>query len=257
MTRERNHPWLGALLPLFMILYWQYLGGTGQLPRYLPPPSVITRQWTEMLLSGELLGHVGASLLRALSGFFIGSFLGIIVGLLAAALRPIERFYEPIISLTYPIPKIAALPIIFAWFGLGDLSKIIIISVSIFFPLYVTALAGAKSTSRVHIWAARNMGASPLRIIFRVLLPTALPQIFNGLRVGLALAFVVMFVAELVSSQNGLGYLIVFAEQNLRFDMVYVAIVTIGIIGFIGDRILLFAHDRLLFGQFASKDIGR
>jgi len=249
--------WLGVIVPVLLVVYWEYQGRLGALPRYLPAPSVIARQWWEMLLGGDLLRHTAASTFRALAGFAIGAMLGASVGLFAAALRPVERFYEPIISLTYPIPKIAALPIIFAWFGLGDVSKIVIIFVSVFYPLYVTALAGAKSTSRVHIWAARSMGARPITIVFRVLLPAALPQLFNGLRVGLALAFVVMFVAEMVSSSEGLGYLIVFAEQNERFDMMYVAIVTIGIVGFVADRLLLLARRHLLVGQLAATEFRR
>jgi ABC-type nitrate/sulfonate/bicarbonate transport system permease component len=155
------------------------------------------------------------------------------------------------------VPKIAALPIVFAWFGLGNLSKIVIITVSVFYPLYIATVAGAKATPRALIWAARNMGAPTRMIILRVLSASALPQIFNGLRVGLALSFVVMFVAEMVSSSEGLGYLIVFADQNERFDLVYVAIITIGVIGFVADRVLLLVRNRLLVGQLMGTEFGR
>jgi ABC-type nitrate/sulfonate/bicarbonate transport system permease component len=101
------------------------------------------------------------------------------------------------------------------------------------------------------------MGAPKLTIILRVLSAAALPQIFNGLRIGLALSFVVMFVAEMVSSSEGLGYLIVFADQNERFDLVYVAIVTIGVIGFAADRVLLLIRNRLLVGQLMATEFGR
>jgi ABC-type nitrate/sulfonate/bicarbonate transport system permease component len=254
LTRGAYPRWLGALLPFVLLIVWEYLAATGDLPRYFPRPSVVGRELAAMLASGELFGHIGVSLYRALSGFAVGAAFGIIAGLLAGALRPVERFYEPIISLTYPVPKIAALPIIFAWFGLGDLSKVAIISVTVFYPLYIAAIAGTKSAARVHVWAARNMGASRARIIAQVLFPTALPQIFNGIRIGLALSFVVMFVAELVSSQKGLGFLIVFAELNQRFDMMYVAIVTIGVIGFAADRLVLMLRDRWLVGQLIGTE---
>jgi ABC-type nitrate/sulfonate/bicarbonate transport system permease component len=201
--------------------------------------------------------HIGVSLYQALSGFAIGASCGIVLGLLSGASRPIDRFYEPLISLTYPVPKIALLPLIFAWFGLGDLSKIVTITISVFYPVYICALAGAKSVSRVHIWAARNMGASAPQIIWRVLLPTALPQIFNGLRIALALSFVVMFVAQMVESSVGLGYLILFAEQNLRFDMMYVAIVSIGVIGFGADFLLRQIARRMLAGQLTATEMRR
>jgi ABC-type nitrate/sulfonate/bicarbonate transport system permease component len=258
MSSRRYSPWWGLTLPLLALAFWEYEGVVGGLPRYLPPPSEILRELIAMLASGELFGHIAASLFRALSGFAIGASCGWLAGLLAGSLRPIERFYEPIISLTYPVPKIAALPIVFAWFGLGNLSKIVIITVSVFYPLYIATVAGAKATPKSYIWAARNMGAGPLTIIMRVVSAAALPQVFNGLRIGLALSFVVMFVAEMVSSSEGLGYLIVFADQNGRFDVVYVAVITIGVIGFVADRALLFARNRLLVGQaLATEEFGR
>lgn len=256
MVRERYPAWLGLLPPLTLVAIWELLGDSGRLPDYLPPPSIIAVQAKAMVMSGELFGHIWVSLFQALSGFGIGAVFGVAMGLLSAASRPVGKFYEPLISLTYPVPKIAALPLIFAWFGLGDLSKIVIITVSVFYPIYISALAGAKSVSRVHIWSARNMGASRLQIVWRVLLPTALPQIFNGLRIGLALSFVVMFVAEMVVSNVGLGYLIVFAEQNIRFDIMYVAIVAIGVIGLGADLMLRAVSRRALVGQLASTERG-
>lgn len=245
---------LGLLLPVALLLVWEWRAKAGALPSFLPAPSLIGVQWLDMARDGTLATHTAASLFRAFSGFGIGAFCGAFAGLLAAAMRPIEQFYEPIISLTYPIPKIAALPIIFAWFGLGDTSKIVTICVSVFYPLYIAMLAGAKSTSRAHLWAARNMGANRWQIILRVLLPSALPQLFDGLRIGLALSFVVMFVAEMVASNSGLGHLIVFAQDNNRFDMMFVAILTIGMIGFVSDRLLLTVRSRLLVGQLAHSE---
>ena len=249
--------WLGIFAPIALLVLWEFLGRADALPSYLPAPLIIGTQWVEMAASGELWTHVVFSIYRALSAFVIGAGCGVIAGMLAGTFKGVERFYEPLISLTYPIPKIAALPIIFAWFGLGETSKIVIICVSVFYPAFIASLAGAKSTARVHLWAGMNMGAGRARLFWHVVLPSALPQIFNGLRIGLALAFVVMFVAELVSSDKGLGYLIAFAEQNMRFEIMYVAIVTIGTIGFLADRLLLLAQRRLLVGQMASTEAGR
>jgi ABC-type nitrate/sulfonate/bicarbonate transport system permease component len=248
-VRVAPNRWFGLVLPIGLVLLWQVAADRGGLPRYAVAPDVIARQLVAMSLSGELATHTAASLFRALTGFAIGALAGIAAGLLAGTLRSVERFYEPIISLTYPVPKIAALPIIFAWFGLGDLSKIVIIVASVFYPTYIASLYGAKATSRIHIWSARNMGASSATIFRRIVLPSALPQIFNGLRVGLALSFVVMFAAELVASQKGLGYLIGVAEDAQRFDIMYVAIIVIGSIGFAADRLLLALRRRLVAGS--------
>ena len=241
--------WLGAIVPILLLVVWEAAGRFGQLPEYLPPPSAIAARLAELLATRELLTHGWASLYRALGGFAIGSAFGIAAGLAAGTLRPAERFFEPLISLTYPVPKVAALPIVFAWFGLGDLSKIVIISVSVFFPVYIAALYGAGATSRVHLWGAQSMGARRLQLFWKVVLPSALPQIFNGLRVGLALSFILMVVAELVVSRDGLGYLIGFAGDALRFDIMFAAIVAIGILGFGADRLLLIVRRRLLVGQ--------
>ena len=188
LARLRDGAWLGLLPPLDRA---DRLGdawpSAGRLPDYLPAPSIIARQTVSMLASGELMRHIGVEPVPGAVRLRDRCLFGRCWGCLAGALRPVERFYEPLISLTYPVPKIALLPLIFAWFGLGDLSKIVIITISVFYPIYISALAGAKSVSRVHVWAARNMGASAPQIICRVLLPRALPQIFNGLRIGLAL----------------------------------------------------------------------
>ncbi|MDB5407559.1 MAG: transporter permease, partial [Rhodospirillales bacterium] len=156
--RVAPNRWFGLVLPIALLLLWQVAADRGGVPRYLVAPCVIARQLAAMSLSGELAVHTAASLFRALTGFAIGALAGVGVGLLAGTLRPVERFYEPIISLTYPVPKIAALPIIFAWVGIGDLSKLVIIVASVFYPTYIAALYGAKATSRIHVWAARNMG---------------------------------------------------------------------------------------------------
>ncbi|MBI5439986.1 MAG: ABC transporter permease [Deltaproteobacteria bacterium] len=245
------------MLPVVLLLAWEYYASQGRLPRYFPAPSSIGLQWLEMAGSGELLRNTVWSLYRALAAFALGAFFGALAGLLSGTVGAVERFLDPIISLTYPIPKIAALPIVFALFGLGELSKIVIICISVFFPAYLAAFSGAKATSRVHVWAARNMGARPVQVFFRVVLPSALPEFFNGLRVALAFSFIVMFVAEVVSSTKGLGHLIVFAEENTRFDIMYVAIISIGIIGLLADRLLLAVRSRLLVGQLAVTEGGR
>lgn len=249
---SRPPRWVGAIVPLALVALWEVTARLGIAPDYLPAPSIILAEMGAMLATGELFVHAGLSLYRALSAFAIGALCGAAAGLAAGTLPKVERFYEPIISLTYPVPKIAALPIVFAWFGLGDLSKIVIITISVFYPVYIAAFFGAKATSRVHVWAARNMGAGRWQIFRRIVMPSALPQLFNGLRVGLALSFIVMFVSELIASRQGLGYLIAFSEEQMRFDLMYVAIVAIGILGFGADRLLLAIRRRVLKGQLLA-----
>jgi ABC-type nitrate/sulfonate/bicarbonate transport system permease component len=248
--------WLGLLIPVVLLVVWELAGIQGMLPRYLVSPSVIAKTWLALASDGELWTHTVASLRRQFVGFAVGASCGVMTGLIAGVSRPVERFYEPLISLIYPVPKIAILPLIFAWFGLGDASKIVVMTISIFFPTYISAYYGAKSVSKIHLWTARNAGASRTQIFFRVVAPSALPDIFNGLRIGLALSFVLMVTTELVVSSSGLGYMIGRAEETLRFDRMYVAIVTIGVIGFCADRLLLAVRKRLIVGQLLGKDQG-
>jgi NitT/TauT family transport system permease protein len=245
----------GLAVPIAVLLLWEVAARAALLPRYLPAPSVIALSFWQMAASGDLFANASVSLFRAATGFAIGAVCGAVVGLVAGVSPRVERFYEPIISLTYPVPKIAMLPIIFAWFGLGDPAKIAVITASVFYPVYIAAFYGAKATSLLHVWSAQNMGAGRLRIFFRVVVPSALPQLLNGLRIGLAISFVVMFTAELIAGRDGLGYVIDSAEDGLRFDVMWVAIIAIGIMGFSADRLLLVARRRLLVGQLLSLDL--
>ena len=246
----------GLVLPLVLLALWEIAARHGILPRYLPPPSSVAVSFRGLLLSGDLPRHAAASLFRALTGFIIGAASGAAIGLLAGVAPRVERFYEPIISLTYPVPKIAALPIIFAWFGLGDPAKIVVIVASVFYPVYIASFYGAKATSRLHVWSAQNMGAGRLRIFAGIVVPSALPQLFYGLRIGLALSFVVMVTAELSAGRDGLGYLIASSEDGMRFDMMWAALVAIGILGFCADRLLLLVRRRVLVGQLLGTEGG-
>jgi ABC-type nitrate/sulfonate/bicarbonate transport system permease component len=178
----------------------------------------------------------------------------IIFGVSMGIALVVERFYDPIVSLTYPVPKIVVLPILIAWLGAGDASKIAVITAAVFYPTFINALYGAKGVNKLYVWSARNMGAGPLRVFAKVILPAALPQVLAGMRIGLALAFIVMVACEMANSRNGLGHLIITAEDSLRFDLIYAAIIAIAIIGFAGDRVLLALRRRALAGQSIGKD---
>jgi ABC-type nitrate/sulfonate/bicarbonate transport system permease component len=138
------------------------------------------------------------------------------------------------------------LPVFMLWFGIGDLSKILIIALACFYPAFINAYYGAKATPRILVWSARNMGASDARIFRRVVLPAALPLIFAGLRVSLALSFIVMFATEMINARSGLGHLIREAENGLRFDLMYVSLLSIAILGYAGDRLLRFSRKYFL-----------
>src|SRR5438093_1771996 len=230
-----------AGLLLFLVGLWQLLWVWG-LPTYVLGPVDIVKHFFAALGSEELYQHIGASLLRSLPGFAIGALLGVALGLLAGVTRAFEQMLSPVVFLSYPVPKIVMLPLFMLWFGIGDLSKILIIALACFYPMYINAYYGAKATPRILVWSARNMGASGAEIFRRVVLPGALPQIFAGMRVALALSFIVMFATEMINARSGLGHLIREAENGLRFDLMYVSLVSIAILGYAGDRLLRFSR---------------
>jgi len=244
----------GLALPVAGLIAWEISARYGTVPSYLIAPSVILAATWEMVLSGELWRHAGDSLFRALGGYAIGAAAGVAMGLLAGIARPVERFYDPIVSLTYPVPKIVVLPILIAWLGSGDGSKIAVVTAAVFYPSFINALYGAKSVNRIFVWSARNMGASPFQVFAGVILPAALPQVLSGLRIGLALAFIVTVAAEMHSSRTGLGNLINTAGDSMRFDLMYAALIAIAIFGFAGDRLILILRRRALAGQSLGKE---
>ena len=240
-----------AGLLIFVILLWEVLWLRG-LPAYVLGPVEILRFFLAALGSEELYSHIGASLARSLPGFAIGTLLGIAFGLLASIVQWFDRMFSPAIFLTYPVPKIVMLPLFMLWFGIGDFSKILIISLACFYPTFINAYYGAKSTRAILVWSGLNMGAGKARIFFKVVVPSALPLIFAGTRVSLALSFIVMFAAEMINASSGLGHLIRAAESSLRFDLMYVSLLSIAILGYAGDRLLRLARERILAWQESS-----
>lgn len=245
----------GLLVPALLLALWEAAAALGWLPPFLVSPVRIAQEFVNLLLSGELLVHARDSLYRSLAGFGLGALFGVTLGLLSGVSQRVERFFDPLISLSYPVPKIAVLPVLIVWFGISDTSKIVVIMISCFYPCFIAALYGVRAIDPVWVWAARNMGASRRQVFFKVVVPGAAPQIFTGLRVALALAFILMFSSEMIGSSNrtGLGFLILSADAGGRFDRVFAAVLAIAILGFASDRLLLWIRGRLLVGQLIGE----
>lgn len=237
------------IVPVTVLLAWEALGRAALLPRYLSAPTLILAALWEVTADGELLTALAASLYRVSAGFVIGTGAGVAVGLAAGLIRPVRHFFDPLVSFLYSIPKIAFLPVFLLLFGLGHASKISIIAFSSFFPVFIASRHSVLSVSKVLVWTAQNMGAPPLTLFLRVIVPAAAPQLFAGIRIGLAHSFVILFAAELIGSQGGLGTLISEGEDAARFDLMFAGITAFAIIGFAADRILMAIRARLLRGQ--------
>jgi ABC-type nitrate/sulfonate/bicarbonate transport system permease component len=242
------------ILPVAALIAWELLGRAGLLPRYLSWPSAILAALWELALSGELLVAVAASLYRVSIGFALGTVAGVIVGLGAGVLPGVRHFFDPLVSFLYSIPKIAFLPVFLLLFGLGHASQIAIIAFSGFFPVFVASRHAVLSVNKLLIWTARNMGTPERTIFFRVIIPAAAPQLFGGVRIGLAHAFVVLFAAELIGAKAGLGTIITSGEEWVRFDVMFAGIVCFAVLGFLSDRILLAVRARVLKGQMIGTE---
>jgi len=240
---------LAKLLALVLVLGLWQLAALRGLPDYVLSPVQITKYFFAALGSAELYEDIWASLARSLPGFALGSLLGAALGLAAGVARWFDRMLSPAVFLTYPVPKIVMLPIFMIWFGIGDLSKVLIIALACFYPVFINAYYGVRQTRTILVWSALNMGASQAEIFRRVVLPSAAPMIFAALRVSLALSFIVMFAAEMINARSGLGHMIRIAENSLRFDLMYVSLVTIAILGYAGDRAVRFSQGKLLAWQ--------
>jgi len=225
--------------PIGLLVLWQVLlmAGIGD-RRFVPAPSDIAWRYWELVVSGELARNTAITLYRVFMGFFIGSIPGIIVGLLMAMFRPVRIFFDPLIASLFPIPKIALMPLLLLAFGFGDASKIALVVIAVFFPVVVNTYVGAANIEKIYWDVAKNYGASQSVIFRRIVFFGALPMIFAGLRISLAVSFIVLVAAEFVATKAGIGYLIWNSWELLQVDVMFVGIVTVGILGLIATVIL-------------------
>jgi ABC-type nitrate/sulfonate/bicarbonate transport system permease component len=245
---------LNLVVPVGVLVAWEVFGRLDMLPRYLSVPTLILAGLSEFAVSGELWPALGASLYRVAMGFALGTVSGIMVGLGAGLVPGVRNFFDPLVSFLFSIPKIAFLPVFLLLFGLGHASKIGIIAFSVFFPVFIASRHAVLSINPILLWAARNMGTPPRTIFFRVTIPAAALQLFAGIRIGLAHAFVILFTAELIGSKTGLANLISYGEDWVRFDLMFAGIVCFAALGFLSDRILMAVRRRLLRGHLIGTE---
>jgi ABC-type nitrate/sulfonate/bicarbonate transport system permease component len=237
-SRERL---LYLISPLALIAIWQLLLmlGIGD-RRFIPAPSDIAQRFVKLAASGELAWHVGVTLYRVCAGFIIGVVPAVAVGLLMAMFRPVRIVFDPLIAVLFPIPKIALMPLLLLAFGFGDASNIALVAIAVFFPVVVNTYVGAANIEKIYWDVAKNYGASQSVMLRRIVFFGALPTIFAGLRIALAVSFIVLVASEFVATKSGIGYLIWNSWELLQVDVMFVGIVTIGVLGLISS--VLFAE---------------
>ena len=212
----------------------------------LPPLSDVVVAWIDMVRSGELVRNGVSSLRRAGAGLALAIAIGTVVGIAMAWWRPINAALGPLVEMFYPMPKSALIPITVLWLGFGDSSKILLIFLGCMLPVTIGAFNGARGSDQALVWSARSMGASRIQMLWDVVLPSALPEILNGVRTALALAFILLVSSELIVAREGLGYLIGYLGANGTYDAMFAVVLTVAFLGFAADRAYQVLAERLL-----------
>ena len=212
----------------------------------LPPLTDVIRAWVDLIRDGELITNGLASLYRAAAGLTLAIVLGAALGIFMAWWKPVNALFAPIVEIFYPLPKSALIPVTVIWLGFGDGSKILLIFLGCMLPVTLGAYNGARGSEQALVWSARSMGANRLRVMWDVVLPSALPELLNGIRTALALSFILLVSSELIVAQKGFGYLIGFLGANGNYDAMYAVVVTVAFLGFAADRGYLLITKRAL-----------
>ena len=227
------------ILPVLLLSVWQAAVDLKWVkPILLPAPTTVAATFWSMVVSGELPKHLAISLWRVLEGFAIASVFGLMLGIGIGLSRRLDRMTDLTLQLIKPIPPISWIPLAILWFGIGEVGKIYIIFLGAFFPVLVNTIDGIRQTDHRYVELAEVLEISRARLIAQVILPSALPAIMTGLRVGLMVAWMCVVAAELIAASSGVGFLIMDARLLSQTDQVLVGMITIGAMGKLLDVIL-------------------
>jgi sulfonate transport system permease protein len=239
--RMKPGNWLpGLALPVGLALLWEIAVRTGVAPgRLMPPPSRLAQTAWALARSGELQTHVVATMTRVLLGFAIGAATGTLMGMLNGASTWAARLLDPSIQALRAIPSIAWVPLFILWLGIFETSKLALIALGVFFPVYLGILTAIQSVDRKLIEVGRVFGLSRLGIALRITWPAVMPTWIASLRTGLGLGFMFVVAAELMGASEGLGYLLLDGQQMGRADSILVAMIVFALLGKLSDSVLV------------------
>jgi ABC-type nitrate/sulfonate/bicarbonate transport system permease component len=238
---------LGIVLIALLLGLWELSSARGWVSALSWPrmSAILVTLWN-LLLSGELLKELAPSLWRMGAGYTIGVSLGILVGLLMGASRLVYYVLEPLTEVLRPIPSPAYVPIAILFLGIDDEMKIFMIAFSTFFPVLLNTYSGVRSVDPVQLQTARTFGVKGSKLLWQIILPSAAPYIFTGMRVSLAIALIVMVIAEMVAASNGIGYFVLAAQRGFQIREMFAGVVTLAAIGYALNRIFLAIENRVL-----------
>lgn len=234
---------------LLLALLWQGVTAAHWVsPDVLPKLSSVAVSFFH-LMQDDLAYHTGLSLMRGMIGLAAAILFGTAAGVLMAWYRPVRLVVQPFIQLFYPLPKSALIPVAIVWLGLGTTSKIALIFVGCLLPIVVSTFNATRGVDHLLVWSARSVGAHEPSLLWEIVLPAAAPEILNGVRVAMALCFILVIAGEFIFANNGVGYLISFLGEAGDNSGMFAGVLAISAIGFVADRLFVLATKRMMVWQ--------
>ena len=226
---------------------WEIVARSGVVPFFfLPPLTIIAATFWAQVVDGVLIQEAAVTVLRAVAGFAIAVIMGIALGVLMARFKAIRWFFDPIVAVGLSVPTLTLVPAFILWFGIGHESKILLVALSSVWSMAVSTYNGARHVDQRLLWSARAMGTPEGKLLWKVVLPAAMPYIFNGMQVALPIALIVAFVFEMVAGGGGLGFLEIMAARFFKSPELFAALFAILLVGVALDRLLRVIRARLL-----------
>jgi NitT/TauT family transport system permease protein len=240
-----------ALVPiLFLLCAWEAAARSGMWSKIVfPSLEAIGSAFIGFFARADAWEQIWTSLYRAFGGFALAAVVGVLLGMIMGRSRIVAQMLDPLFSGTYAVPKLALFPIFIFVFGIGSLSKVALVFLECLYPIVIMSYHGTRSVNRVLLWSAQNMGASRAETLRRVVIPASAPFIFAGFRVAVPVAMIVVVITEMVSSADGLGYLVVYSLSSLRTDRMLAVVVAIALLGYLLDKAVVLARDRLIYWE--------
>jgi sulfonate transport system permease protein len=252
LKRSKNveHIVLGSIIPIILLIIWETLSRLEVFPAYmLPAPSVVLGTIVGLGQDGSLWGHIGITTYRVLAGFVLGTAVAVVLGSFVGFYQKAEQLFDPMIQAFRSIPSLAWVPLFILWMGIGEPSKITMIAVGVFFPVYLNMISGILGVDRKLIEVGKINKLNSFQLVTRIILPASLPSFLTGLRSGLGLGWMFVVAAELMGASQGLGYLLVLGQNTLSPETILASIILFAVIGKLTDWILKVIEARALHWQ--------
>lgn len=238
---------LWFILPIIIAgLLWELVSRSSIVNPFLfPPPSKVFIALWVMIKSGVIFTDLRDSLWRLTIGLFVGSLIGVALGLVTGRIKKLSEIFVPIIQILRPLPPVAIIPLVIVWFGIDDGAKIFSIAFAVFFPVWINTHVGAQQIPQTFLWSAKLLTKSTLKVFKKVVLPASIPFVVTGIRTAIAVSFIMIFVSELAGASSGLGYRISIAQLSYRIDEMIAALIVLGALGAVVDQLFVFSTRKI------------